>query len=282
MLATIRADSVQSLLVRVTELGLETPKVLYLPPLPPAAYREVVLRPAEIYPERVRRLTIEPALAQALVQDATGTDALPLLAFSLGRLFTDYAAEGELTPAQYRQMGGASGSIARALKEAQSLAEARLLSRSADVVEVAHEALLRRPPVSDWLAEDRDFLMWRDRLDRASAQFDANERGLLVGRELQIACDWLNTRAADAARPTAPSSRPAPRRTTGGAAPRSSAEEQRERQVVELTALRRLVRRTVAGLAASLVLALLAGGAWFQAPKSYSLRGILMSCRVWL
>jgi WD40 repeat protein/tetratricopeptide (TPR) repeat protein len=320
VLATIRADSVQSLLVRVAELGLETPKVLYLPPLSPAAYREVILRPAEVYSERVRRLAIEPALAQALVQDAAGADALPLLAFSLGRLFTDYAAEGELTLAHYRQMGGASGSIARALKEAQgragasgsnenlrrlivprlatwdpdadqhkgaakrlvaswgevaggdraglahlaeALIEARLLTRSADALEVAHEALLRQPPISDWLAEDRDFLMWRDRLGRARAQFDANERGLLVGRELQIARDWLVTRAAD----VAPPDRAFIDASAAEDDRRRSAEErtERERQAAELAASRRVQRRTVMGMLASLVFALMAAGAWLQA-----------------
>ena len=40
--------------------------------------------------------------------------------------------------------------------------------KDVDVVEVAHEALLRQPPFSDWLADDREFLMWRERLSQAS------------------------------------------------------------------------------------------------------------------
>jgi formylglycine-generating enzyme required for sulfatase activity len=87
---------------------------------------------------------------------------------------------------------------------ADALVEARLLTRSGgeegrSTLEVAHEALLRQPPISDWLAEDREFLVWRDRLGRTRALFDANARGLLVGRELQIARGWLQGRAADIA-----------------------------------------------------------------------------------
>jgi hypothetical protein len=44
-------------------------------------------------------------------------------------------------------------------------------------LEVAHEALLRQPPISDWLVEDREFLVWRDRLGRTRAQFDAMRAG---------------------------------------------------------------------------------------------------------
>ena len=73
-------------------------------------------------------------------------------------------------------------------------AERRLLIRDrrkiagvdAEVIEVAHETLLRQPPFSEWLAEDRDFLIWRERLSQARAAFEANERGLLSGRELEL------------------------------------------------------------------------------------------------
>lgn len=78
---------------------------------------------------------------------------------------------------------------------ADALVEARLLSSGRGTLEVAHEALLRLPPIGDWLEDDREFLIWRDRLSRARVTFEANERGLLVGRELQIAHDWLTARA---------------------------------------------------------------------------------------
>ena len=67
-------------------------------------------------------------------------------------------------------------------------AEQRLLTRDrrqeTEVIEVAHEALLRQPPFSDWLAEDREFLLWRERLNEARIAFAADQRGVLTGREL--------------------------------------------------------------------------------------------------
>jgi formylglycine-generating enzyme required for sulfatase activity len=124
VIVTIRADSVEALLQRWPALGLDTPKSLYLPPLSPSAYRDVVLKPAEVYSQRVRRLRIEPALVDALVKDATGADALPLLAFTLEKLFTEFGADGNLTLARYDAMGGIGGSIDRALAEAQRQAGA--------------------------------------------------------------------------------------------------------------------------------------------------------------
>ena len=105
VLITIRADSVERLLQRIAELGLEAPEPLYLLPLSPGAYRDVIRRPAEVYTRNVRRLTIEPALADRLVADATGADALPLLAFTLSQLFKLHGAGHELTLAQYNEIG---------------------------------------------------------------------------------------------------------------------------------------------------------------------------------
>lgn len=250
LLVTIRADSAQTLLTRIAELGLQTPKALYLAPLSSDAYRDVIRKPAEIYSERVRRLTVEPALMTALVNDATGADALPLLSFTLAHLFADFGSKGQLTLAQYEEMGGTAGSIGRALKAALSsagavgtdahlralivphlatwdpgagqkgaakrlvaslqslvggnraclqplldaLVAARLLTSQRGTIEVAHEALLRQPPISDWLEENREFLVWRDRVGRERSSYEINERGLLAGRELQIARDWVAAR----------------------------------------------------------------------------------------
>jgi WD domain, G-beta repeat len=143
---------------------------------------------------------------------------------------------------------------------------------------VAHEALLRLPPLSDWLAEDREFLIWRDRLGKGRAAYEANARGLLVGRELQIARDWLEARddADDIAQADrkfiAASAAEEDRRRT------EEDEKERQRQAAELlakerersartmaAASRRLARRTMEGLVVALVLALLAFGAGLYA-----------------
>ncbi len=212
---TIRADSVETLLRRVPSLGLETPKPMFLPALSETAYGDVIARPAEVYSDRVRRLEIDPRLTAALIEDAKGADALPLLAFTLQQLFADFAASGKLGVEGYRAMGGIGGSIDRKLADARkaagalgtegslrrlvvpglatwdpaagaakrlvaseerllggeraalrpladALAEARLLTRGAGTLEVAHEALLRRKPISDWLEARKDALRLRD------------------------------------------------------------------------------------------------------------------------
>ena len=84
----------------------------------------------------------------------------------------------------------------------EALVNERLLTRSSDragtaTLEVAHEALLRQPPICDWLIEDREFLIWRDRISKAHASFAANERGLLTARELYIATRWLESSYAE-------------------------------------------------------------------------------------
>jgi formylglycine-generating enzyme required for sulfatase activity/class 3 adenylate cyclase len=122
VLITIRADSVERLLQRIAELGLEAPEPLYLLPLSPGAYRDVILRPADVYTRNVRRLTIEPALADRLVADATGADALPLLAFTLSQLFKLHGGGHELTLAQYNEIGGMGGCVTRVLRQAQKSA----------------------------------------------------------------------------------------------------------------------------------------------------------------
>ncbi len=121
ILITIRADSKETLLARIAELGLEKPEGIYLLPLSQGAYRDVVVKPAEVYSAKIgQRLTVDPALANAIIADATGADALPLLAFTLNRLFQDYKSEGELTREQYNSMGGVGGSIQRALEDAMA------------------------------------------------------------------------------------------------------------------------------------------------------------------
>jgi formylglycine-generating enzyme required for sulfatase activity len=248
MLVTIRADSVEALLRRWPALGLATPQSRYLAPLSPAAYREVILRPAEVYSQRVRALAIEPALVDALVRDAEGADALPLLAFTLERLFGEFGTDGKLTLSRYEAMGGIGGSIDRALAEAQykagaagardalrrliiphlatwdptanaakrlvapqpeliggdraelapladRLVEARLLTRGRGTIEVAHEALLRRAPISLWLEAQKEALKLRDDVRREAREWDEGGRKAkdLVrrGERLAMARDLL-------------------------------------------------------------------------------------------
>jgi formylglycine-generating enzyme required for sulfatase activity len=239
ILLTVRADSVEALLQRWPKLGLDTPRSLYLPPLSRSAYRDVILKPAAVYSDRVARLEIEPALVDTLVQDATGADALPLLAFTLERLFRELGQDGKLSLASYEALGGTGGSIDRALAQARraagaagsteklkrlivpelvtwdpaawaarrlvareaeltggersdlaplatALVDARLLTRGKGTVEVAHEALLRRPPIDGWIYERREALKLRDDVLEEAAEWVAggkSPRDLIRRRE---------------------------------------------------------------------------------------------------
>ena len=64
------------------------------------------------------RLEIDPALTEQLIADAGGADALPLLSFTLERLYTDYGADGRLTLDEYNKLGGVQGSIEAAVAQA--------------------------------------------------------------------------------------------------------------------------------------------------------------------
>jgi formylglycine-generating enzyme required for sulfatase activity len=214
---TIRADSVDPLLQRVPKLGIDAPHMRPLPPLSPSAYRDVITRPAAVYSRRVARLDIEPELVEALVAKSTGKDALPLLAYTLQRMFYSHHKDHKLTVAHYEAMGGIEGSIDLALGAAKAKAgtvgsddhllrlmvpslatwdpaaggakrivadeavllsgdravlaplanalvdqDVRLLTRGAGTIEVAHEALLRRPLIAGWLDRRKDDLKLRD------------------------------------------------------------------------------------------------------------------------
>jgi len=54
---------------------------------------------------------------------------------------------------------------------ANALVEARLLTRGAGTLEVAHEALLRQPPIKGWLEEQKDALKLRDDLLREAKEW---------------------------------------------------------------------------------------------------------------
>ncbi len=250
ILITIRADSVNELLQRVPGLGVTTPQTIMLPPLSTGAYRDVITKPAAVYSQQVKRFDIEPALVNALVKDASGADALPLLAFTLQRLFDDYSPEQEIRLEHYTAMGGMKAAISRKLKDAQrdaagagtdvnlkrlivpglatwdpvasaakrvvanesqlvgdsradlaplveALVRARLLTRGADTLEVAHEALLRRPPISNWLEYQKDALKLRDDVLREAEEWSLgghHTEGLVRrGDRLQAAVDLAGT-----------------------------------------------------------------------------------------
>jgi WD40 repeat protein len=117
-LLTVRADSATRVLQTIVDQKLEAPKTLTLLPLPQTSYRDVILKPIQVIAQRGQRITLSPALADRLVADATGADALPLLAFTLSYLYQGFAAGGSITLENYEAVGGVAGSIDKAIKQA--------------------------------------------------------------------------------------------------------------------------------------------------------------------
>lgn len=145
-LVTIRSDS-YDLLQRARELEDIRHEAFSLPPLARGNYVDVIRRPLEILNRHLinssRSLKFDPAIIERLtatLDEGAGRDALPLLAFTLARLYRDFHARGQITVADYDAMGGVGGSIDAAVDSA--LARAAKDRRAADGVAV--EDMLRQ------------------------------------------------------------------------------------------------------------------------------------------
>ena len=101
-LVTIRSDRYELLQAEPHLLAVKQ-DLFNLPPIPPAEFKTVIEGPALRVVEAGGSLTIDPTLTERLIADAQGADALPLLAFTLERLYADYGGEGKLTLAEYRK-----------------------------------------------------------------------------------------------------------------------------------------------------------------------------------
>ena len=95
--------------------------------LPPAVrFHDMSLRPisslAEIIEKPAARFGIElqPGLAGRMVEDTSGADALPLLAYTLRELNEKYGDDKLLTVPEYEELGGVKGAIEQKLREALS------------------------------------------------------------------------------------------------------------------------------------------------------------------
>lgn len=213
-------------------------QVLPLDPMALRNFPQIISGPA-----RLCGLQLEDGLVETMVRDTATRDALPLLAFTLRRLYERHSGHGMLTISEYDAIGGLEGAIreeaerllAQARPAAEELAalhaafvpamiridaeggyarrrarladlppnvvpllrqfvDARLLVAGQDqdgqeVIEVAHEALLRTwPQLATWLAEDHDKLRLLEALQRAAVDWDDNGRpgDLLVYRDARL------------------------------------------------------------------------------------------------
>jgi formylglycine-generating enzyme required for sulfatase activity len=122
---TIRSDNYERLQL-ANELEGVRQQTLSLPPMPKGSYAEVIKGPARRLDRTARALKIEDGLVDALLADVeTGDakDALPLLAFTLERLYGEYRATGCLNLAHYIELGRIKGSIAAAVERAFKAAD---------------------------------------------------------------------------------------------------------------------------------------------------------------
>jgi WD40 repeat protein len=126
ILVAIRSDSYERLQMAKALEGVKQ-DAMSLPPLPHGSYADVIEGPARRLKDTPRALKIEPALTQALLTDieAGGAkDALPLLAFTLERLYVEYGGDGDLRLSEYEQLGRVKGSIEAAVASALAAADA--------------------------------------------------------------------------------------------------------------------------------------------------------------
>ena len=147
---TIRSDNYERLQL-AKELEGVRQETLSLPPMPRGSYAEVIKGPAQRLDGTARALKIEDGLVDALLADieaAGAKDALPLLAFTLERLYEEYHAGGHLKLSHYNDLGRVKGSIEAAVERAFKTADS---DPTIAKDRVARLALLRRGLIP-WLA----------------------------------------------------------------------------------------------------------------------------------
>ena len=126
VLLTIRSDSYERLQEAKQLKGLR--KVPFdLSPMPKGCYAEVIKGPARRLEGTKRALKIEEALVDVLlaeIEEGGAKDALPLLAFTLERLYREEGGDGDIKLSEYEELGGVKGSIEAAVERALKAADA--------------------------------------------------------------------------------------------------------------------------------------------------------------
>ncbi|WP_375459101.1 TIR domain-containing protein [uncultured Enterovirga sp.] len=157
VLFTIRSDSYDHLETAKPLEGLRQ-RTLPLLPMPRGAYQTVIEGPAARLAGTNRPLAIEARLTQRLLEDIErggGSDALPLLAFTLGQLYLDFGGGGALRLEDYEEFGGIRGAIEAAVRRAMVAAD--------------HDARLPRDPASRLLLLRRGLIPWLANVDPETA-----------------------------------------------------------------------------------------------------------------
>ena len=148
-----------------------------LGPMPHGSYVEVIKGPATRLEDTTRRLTIDDALVHLLLRDIEvggAKDSLPLLSFTMERLYLENGGTGRLTVTDYGNLGGIKGSIEEAVEQALTADTDPPVPKD----RAARLALLRHGMIP-WLADiDPDTGAPRRRVARLS-EIPADSRPLL-------------------------------------------------------------------------------------------------------
>lgn len=149
-LFTIRSDSYDRLQTAVELDGVRL-RPFNLSPMPRGAFKTIIEGPAARYQSAGHRLAIDPALVETLLgelEQGGSKDALPLLSFTLERLFVEHGGDGDLKLKEYHEFGGIAGAIDNAVEQALKAADSDpAVPRDRD----ARLALMRRGLIP-WLA----------------------------------------------------------------------------------------------------------------------------------
>lgn len=148
---TVRSDSFDQLQSRPELATTQPHHLIDLPPVPAGSFGDIIRGPARRVSAAGRTLHVDETLVDALLNDieAGGTkDALPLLAFTLERLYTDYGADGDLQLGEYERLGRIRGAIEAAVEEALKRAD----GKAAIPKDRAARLTLLRRGLIPWLA----------------------------------------------------------------------------------------------------------------------------------
>ena len=113
----IRSDSFERFQVEPTVQRVQC-RLFNLSPIPPSEFKSIIEGPAARSTAAGTKLVLEPALTERLLKETEGQDALPLLAFTLERLYVDHGVDGDLLLSEYEAMGGVRGSLEAAVAAA--------------------------------------------------------------------------------------------------------------------------------------------------------------------
>ena len=117
LIATIRTDLYDNL-QSDPHLATIGRRFIDLAPMDRSKYEKVITGPIQKLNDTGIGFELDPQLTEQLLKDTRGADALPLLAFTLERLFIDYGGDSDLRLDEYQTTGGISGVIEAAVEAA--------------------------------------------------------------------------------------------------------------------------------------------------------------------